>query len=202
MRRWSSWILAAVLVAGCAPFTAVGGKLALADLGFEVDVPQGWYRHEFAREEVAVKEGASRAQGPGGKTLVITRDGLGLQTIRIEGVSVEQELPHTKRKFAPGMPPHDVAELELDNARSNRAAFNFELVENVPATVAGRSGFRLVYTWKTKEGLAVKRVHYGFQDGKWVYRLIYQAAARHYFDRDLPTFERVRESFRLLTRPA
>jgi len=31
-----------------------------------------------------------------------------------------------------------------------------------------------------------------------VYRLIYQAAERYYFDRDLPTFERVRESFRLL----
>lgn len=201
MRRWSWGIFAAVLVAGCAPFTAVGGKLALDEFGFEVDLPQGWYRHQFAREAAPPSEGAIRVE-QGDKLLVITRDGLALQAIRVGRVSVDSELPYTKRKFTPGMPPHDVAELEVDNARSNRDIFNFELLENVPATVAGKSGFRLVYTWKTKEGLAVKRVHYGFQDGKWVYRLIYQAAARHYFDRDLQTFERVRESFRLLTRPA
>ena len=202
MRRWGRGIFAALLVAGCAPFVAVGGKLTLDDLGFEVDLPEGWYRHQFAREEVAVKEGAIRVEGPGGKTLVITRDGLALQTIRVERVSVDSELPYTKRKFTAGMPPHDVAELEVDNVRSNSQIFNFELLENTPATVAGRSGFRLVYAWRTKDGLAVKRIHYGFQDGKWVYRLIYQAAARYYFDRDLQTFERVRESFRLLTRPA
>ena len=74
--------------------------------------------------------------------------------------------------------------------------------ENAPATVAGRPGFRLVYTWKTKEGLRLKRVHYGFMDGKWVYRLVYQAAARYYYEKDLATFERVRESFKLLGGPA
>jgi len=66
----------------------------------------------------------------------------------------------------------------------------------------GRQGFRLVYTWATKDGRRLKRIHYGFMEGKWVYRIIYQAAARHYFDRDLTTFEKLRESFRLLTKPA
>lgn len=194
-------MVVAVLVAGCAPFTAVGGRLTLSDLGFEVELPQGWYRHEFAREEVAPAEGVMRVERSG-KTLVITRDGLALQAIRVDRVSLDSELAHTKRKFTAGMPPHDVAELEVDNIRANREAFNFELLENAPAMVGGRSGFRLVYTWKTKGGLSLKRVHYGFMDGKWVYRLIYQAAARYYFERDLPTFERVRESFRLLTAPA
>jgi hypothetical protein len=41
-----------------------------------------------------------------------------------------------------------------------------------------------------------------FLEGSWVYRLIYQSAARYYFDRDLATFEKLRESFRLLTKPA
>ncbi len=40
--------------------------------------------------------------------------------------------------------------------------------------------------------------NYGFLDGKWVYRLIYQAAARYYFDKDLAAFERVRQSLKLL----
>ena len=201
MRRWSCWILAVVLVAGCAPFMAVGGKLTLDGLGFEVDLPQGWYRQQFAREEAPPSEGAIRVER-GNELLVITRDGLALQSIRVGRVSVDSELPYTKRKFSPGMPPHDVAELEADNVRSNRAIFNFELLEDAPVTVAGKSGFRLVYAWKTKEGLAIKRVHYGFQDGLWVYRVIYQAAARYYFDRDLQTFERVLGSFRLLSKSA
>lgn len=66
----------------------------------------------------------------------------------------------------------------------------------------GRGGFKLVYTWTTKDGYRLKRIHYGFLEGKWVYRIIYQAAARHYFDRDLATFEKLRESFRLLPKPA
>ena len=40
------------------------------------------------------------------------------------------------------------------------------------------------------------------QDGLWVYRVIYQAAARYYFDHDLQNFERVLGSFRLLTKSA
>jgi len=170
-----------LFLAGCAPFTAVGGKLAFSQQGFEVDLPQEWYQ---AREV--------------GDTLLVTRDGLLLQFIRIERVSVEQELLHTKKKFTRGMQPQEAAELEVDNMRSSPEVFNFELIENIPTTVGGRSGFRLLYSWKTKDGLRLKRVHYGFLDGKWVYRLIYQAAARHYFDKDLATFERVRESFRLL----
>ena len=181
MRPFRLGILSVLFIAGCAPFTAVGGKLAFSQQGFEVDLPQAWYQ---AREA--------------GDALVITRDGLPLQFIRIERVSVEQELPHTKRKFLRGISPQDAAEVEVDDLRSGPEVLNFQVVENKPASVAGKPGFRLLYTWKTRDGLRLKRLHHGFLDGKWVYRLIYQAAARHYFDRDMATFERVRESFRLL----
>jgi len=170
-----------LFLAGCAPFTAVGGKLAFSQQGFEVDLPQAWYK---AREV--------------GDALLVTRDGLLLQFIRIERASVEEELPHTKKKFTRGMQPQEAAQLEVDDLRSTPEVFNFEVVENTLATLAGKPGFRFLCAWKTKDGLRLKSVHYGFVDGKWVYRLIYQAAARHYFDRDLATFERVRESFRLL----
>ena len=63
----------------------------------------------------------------------------------------------------------------------------------------GRAWFSAGYRWKTKEGLRLNAVHYGFLHGNALYRLIYQAAARYYFDRDLATFERVRESLRLLS---
>lgn len=204
MTRWRSTILPAVLVAGCVPFVPVGGKLTLSGQGFEVELPKGWYRHQFANPKVPVAvTGVILARGDWpGEALAITKDGLPLQLIRIERVSFEEELSHTKRKFASGMPPHDVADVELDNVRSNPGAFNLELLENAPARIGGRLGFRLVYTWETEAGLGLKVVHYGFLEGNWVYRLIYQAAARYYFDRDLTTFERVLKSFRLLAAPA
>jgi len=170
-----------IFIVGCSTFRAAGGKLTLSDHGFEVDLPQGWYETQSSM---------------GG--LLLTKDGLPLQFIKIERASVEQELPHTKKKFTRGMQPQEGAELEVDDLRSTPEVFNLEVVENTLATIAGKPGFRLLYAWKTRDGLRLKRVHYGFVDGKWVYRLIYQAAARHYFDKDLPTFERVRESFRLL----
>ena len=55
-----------------------------------------------------------------------------------------------------------------------------------------------MYSARLKSGLRLKTVHYGLLDGKWVYRLIYQAPARYYFEKDLATFEQVRESFKLL----
>lgn len=64
--------------------------------------------------------------------------------------------------------------------------------------MAGLPGFKLVYTFKTENGLRMKRVHYGVLVRDGVYRVQYQAAARYYFDKGLSTFERVRESFGLL----
>ncbi len=181
MTRHTWAIIAAALFAGCAPFTEVSGTVKLPDQGLEVDAPEGWYQAKGVREG-----------------LLLTRDGLPLQFIRIERLSLEQELPHSKKKFTRGMSPHDAAEVEANDLRSNPEVLKLEVLENTPATVAGRPGFRLLCAWKTRDGLRLTRLQYGFVDGTWAYRVIYQAAARHYFDRDLGTFERVRESLRLL----
>ncbi len=180
-----------LLLAGCAPFVLASGKQTLTEYEFEVTVPEGWYRAMHAPGTLEAFEG-----------LVLTRDGLVLQQIRVERVAMDKDLKFTKRKFDPKLPPHEVAEIELDDHRSNPDVFNLTVEENAPATVDGRRGFRLVYTWQTKDGYRLKRIHYGFLEGKWVYRLTYQAAARFYFDRDLAIFERLRESFRLLSKAA
>lgn len=183
--RWGLLLLGALLVGGvplaCVPFELVGGTARLPEYGFDVTLPSGWYR-------------AMRAED----MLLITRDGTLLQHIRIQRVAVDAELKHTKRKFGATMSPLEVAEVELDEHRSDAGLADFTVEENAPAMVGGRRGFKLVYSARTKDGLRLKRAHYGFVDGKWVYRLIYQAAARHYFEKDLATFEQVRESFKLL----
>lgn len=192
-----------LLTAACAPITAVNGKVALADQGLELVVPQGWYRIETIGQHQLAAAGnpfPSLLIQREAEPVLLTRDGIQLQAIRIERVALTKDLPHTKRKLVAGMPAHDVAELELDNVRGNPEALNFALVETVPATVAGRSGFRLVYGWKTRRGLALRAVHYGFLERDALYRIVYQGAARYYFERDLPTFERIRETLRLTTK--
>ena len=180
-----------LLLAGCAPFVLASGKQTLSEYEFEVAVPDGWYRAMRDPKTLKALEG-----------LVLTRDGLVLQQIRVERVAVEKDLKSTKRKFDVKLPPQEVAEIELDDHRSNPNVFNLAVEENVPAIVDGRRGFKLVYTWSTKDGYRLKGIHYGFMEGKWVYRIIYQAAARYYFDHDLAVFEKLRGSFRLLTKPA
>ena len=120
-----------------------------------------------------------------------------MQNIRIERVAVGDELTHTKKKFAKRMLPQDVADVEVDEVRSDQGVRNVEFLENVPLQVAGFPGFKLVYTFRAGNGLRLKRAHYGVLVRDWVYRVQYQAPARHYFEKDLATFERVRESFKV-----
>lgn len=191
MRRVRCWSMAAMFLgaglapAACAPFALVGGTVNVPEYGFTATVPEGW--HRFMRAE---------------DMFLITRDGVLLQHIRIQRVAIDADLKFTKRKFDATMSPFEVAEVELDEQRSNPEIGDFAVEENIPAMVAGRPGFRVICSERTKEGLRLKWVHYGFVDGKWVYRLIYQAAARHYFEKDLATFEQVRESLKLLGAPA
>lgn len=173
---------ALLLLAGCAPFVLASGTQNLSEYGFDVTVPDGWYR--------AMRGEASEA-------LVVTRDGLALQQIVISRAPVDKELKHTKRRFDAKLPPHELAEITLDNVRSDPAVTNFAVEENAPVTICGHPGYKVVYTWALKGGYRLKRVHYGFLDGTWIYQIVYQAAARHYFDRDLATFDKVKDSFRL-----
>jgi hypothetical protein len=158
----------------------VEGPFRMDSQGYEVSLPAGW------RRGTAVSD-----------SLLLTRDGINLQYIRIARVAVGDELTHTKKKFAKRMSVQEIAEVELDEVRSDQAVRNFEPVENVPFQVASLPGFKLVCTFKAENGLRLRRVHYGVLVRDRVYRVQYQAPARYYFEKDLATFERVRESLRV-----
>lgn len=175
------------VVGGCAtPWVMVGGPYRADSQGYSVDLPTGWRRATWLQSGLGW-----------GRPLLLTRDGVALQYIRIERVAISDELTYTKKKFAKGMSPQEVAALELDEVQSDQTLRNFALVENTPVPVAGLPGFKLIYTFKAENGLRLKRVHYGVMARDWVYRVQYEAPARYYFEKDLTTFERVRESFRI-----
>ena len=193
-----------VSLSGCAPYVAVGGKYTAGTENFEVDLPSGWRQHFSAYDPMfrQVLPDLLERRDLTKDVVRITRDGLNLQQIAIGRIALESDLPHTKRKLSKGMLPQEMAEVILDNIRSNPSMTNLKIVENAAATVAGNQGFKLLCAYKTKGGLTVKAAYYGVTVGSWHLYLVYEAPQRHYFDRDYTTFERVKNSFRVLRKEA
>jgi len=178
MKRYLVILL--LLITGCAPWVKVGGLYKSPPHNFSVELPNGWMRLNT------------------GDRLYITRDGVLLQNIIIERLNIEKPLEHTKKKFSKDMLPQEVAEVVLDNISSDQTVLNFEVKENIPARISGFPGFKVVFTYKNKDGLWLKSILYGFIGDEWFYGIRYTAARRYYFDKDLRTFEKVFESFRLI----
>jgi hypothetical protein len=131
--------------------------------------------------------------------LLISRDGLLLQNIQIVRHNVKDPLNHTKKKLTKDMLPQETSEVILDNVASNPEATGVRVIENSPMVIGGIPGFRAVYTYKNKDGLKCKSVCCGLLAGKWFYAITYNAAERYYFDKDVETFSKVVQSFKLTT---
>lgn len=180
MKRYGVIFLIFVLMAGCAPWTQVGGLYRNESDNFIVDLPQGWMK---LNQE---------------KYLLITRDGVLLQNIQILRHKIEEPLKYTKKKFSKEMLPQEASEIILDDIATNPNHLNVAVVENIPVTISGMPGFKTTYTFKNKDGLTLKSIYCGFIAGDWFYGINYNAPQRYYFDKDLKTFEKVVESFRLI----
>ena len=170
-----------LLLAGCTHWVIMSGKYTMSEQNFETVLPEGWRRHNLTKD-----------------ALLVTRDGLSLQQIRIGRFPVDTVLAYTKKKFSSGVLPQEAAEIIIDNARSNPDTMKFKIIDNQPVSVGGHSGFRVAYSYQTPDGLPQKVVKYGFLLSGWYYYLNYVAPARYYFEKDLQTFEAVKDSFKTL----
>jgi hypothetical protein len=168
------------LLNGCAPWIRTGGLHEAKGENVSLDLPDGWMR--LNQDEY----------------LLVTRDGVSLQSILVESINVAETLKHTKKKFRKGMLPLEASEVIMDNIASNREVHDFAIKESKSTKVAGKPGFRVAYSYKTTDGLKMQGVLYGLMQGECFYLLRYAAPKRHYFDRDLKTFERVVASAQLL----
>jgi hypothetical protein len=169
------------LIVGCVPWTKVGGTYTSGDMECRAELPEGWRKHNMTSD-----------------ALLITRDGMTLQWIRIERTPLDDELEHTKKKLGKDMLPHEVAEIIVDDLRSDSGMLKLAVMDHEPADVGGTPAFRLLYTHETPKGLDIKTLRYGFITDTWFYSLMYSAPARHYFDRDIAAFEEVTASFELV----
>jgi hypothetical protein len=55
-----------------------------------------------------------------------------------------------------------------------------------------------LFTYRDKKGSIFKTLYYGFISGDSLYNLRYNAAIRHYFEKDITTFEQILSSFKIV----
>jgi hypothetical protein len=174
--------VAMLSIVGCGTWSTVGGVYKDSHLNISTELPLEWKRLK------STKDGR----------LTITRDGLSLQEIRIARFALGKDLPNTKKKITQGMLPQEAAEILIDDLNSDFELANKNILENTPETIDGFSGFKISYSFETIKGLKKKAIAFGFLTSKWVYLISYNAPSRYYFDKDFPSFEKVRGSFTLI----
>ena len=181
MRRFLLLSAILILVVACVPWVITGGPYVSPRQNISVELPEGWMRENTD------------------EYLFITRDGPRLQYIMVETIHVDAELKHTKKKFRRKMLPQELAEVIIDQTNSNQEVLNFKVKLNKPTKIKGNPGFKLLYTYKDKDGLRFKCLYYGFLKGEWFYGIGYNAPSRYYFKKELEAFKKVLKSFQLIS---
>ena len=178
-------LLVAMLAAlvGCVPPPArvVTPHTEALDHSASVDLPVGWVRQYVQN-------------GP----MLASRDGFSLQTISLTHRPLDKAFPKTKKTAAEGMLPSELAELriaELKAQTPHTAALI--VIDNVPAMLDGRDGFRVQTSYRTGRGLEIGHVTYAVADRSGYYQMDYVAPKLHYFDQTAGDFEKVVASFRI-----
>lgn len=145
-----------------------------------IDIPRQWSR--------------VKREGP----LLITRDGAFRQYVLVQEIHVDRPFHHTGKRLKKGMLPQAAAEVIVDEIASDRAVLDFRLIENRPDVINDHEGFRLVFTYRTREGRPCRTLYYGFMKEEWFYSIRFNAVDPDLFQRDLAAFQKIKESLRLI----
>lgn len=183
MKRIILIVLLTLFVVSCTNWVMVYGTLAFPQQNFMIVAPQNWRKYKKTSD-----------------FLLLTRDGVLLENIQIKQTPITEKLPHTRKKFTQNMLPQEAAEIIIDDLHSNTELLKVKILENTPAQIDSFPGFKLIYSYETANRLKRKAVIYGLLKEASFYQLSYDAPARYYFDKYLPEFEKVKDSFRILSR--
>ena len=180
MKKILTLLISLILFASCA---SVAQKRSLQDLSnnvFSVDIPQGWWKPKHVDK------------------YLITKDGVFLQYVLIQQRPIDRPYRNTKKKLNKAMLPQEAAGVIIDEIASDRRIFNFNVIENAPAIIDEREGFKILFTYNDKRGSVFKTIYYGFISGDSFYNLRYNAAMRYYFEKDIADFEQILSSFKVV----
>ncbi len=169
-----------LFIPACAPWIETRGSYESLPHNFYVNIPQGWMMLDTDRY------------------LLISGDGPFLQYVLIQDRPIDRPFRNTKKKFNRLMLPQEAADVIIDEITSDQSVLNFVIIENAPTRINGHDGFRVVFTYKNRDGLKLKTIYHGFLAGENFYNIRYTAVNRYYFEKDIEAFRKVLESFRLI----
>lgn len=133
-----------------------------------------------------------------GADVMVSRDGPYLQYILLQERPLDRPFPHTRKYLNPQMLPQEAAQIIIDDLKSDPAVMNLTVIENEPVLVDGHDGFKLLFGYRSRDGLMLKTAYYGVIYGSNFYSLRFTAPQRHYFDKDIHTFESILANFHLV----
>ena len=129
-----------LFIPACAPWITTEGSYESLPHNFHVNIPQGWMMLDID------------------KYLLISGDGPFLQYVLIQDRPIDRPFRNTKKKFNRLMLPQEVADVIIDEITSDQSVLNFEIIENAPTRINGHDGFRVVFTYKNRDGLKLKTI--------------------------------------------
>jgi hypothetical protein len=182
MKKLLPLFISLLFIFSCASAAQQRSLKKLPDADFTVQIPRGWWKPEYTSK------------------YLITRDGAFRQYVMIQQRPLDKTFRYTQKKIRRDMLPQEAAGIIVDELSSDRYLMNFGVIENAPATVDGRAGFKILFTYQDKKGAKFKTLYYGFISGDYFYNLRYCAALGDYFEKDIATFEQIISSFKLTER--
>ena len=180
MKKILILLVSVLLITSCASVAERRSLKDLSDNDFSVEIPNGWWKPKHLDK------------------YLITKDGVFLQYVLIQQRPIDRPYRNTKKKLNKGMLPQEAADVIIDEIASDRRIYHFNVIENAPAIIDGREGFKILFTYKDKKGSTFKTLYYGFISGDSFFNLRYNAAMRHYFEKDIADFEKILSSFRIV----
>lgn len=148
------------------------GTVVLPRAGVEAALPPGWIQLD------AYDRG-----------LLITRDGLPMQFIKIIRAPHKVAFENIGKQGAPDLLPNELAELLIASNKARPGMASVAVTLNQPAELAGREGVKVGFAFRNARGAAYDELAYAVADDDGVLMFQYQALSRHFFARDLPAFE-------------
>ena len=174
-------IIILLVNAACVSADRAGGSSGSSPYNFTINYPDEWKRLNTER------------------FLIIAKDSRPFpQYILAQQRPIDKPFGHTAQLLKREMPPLDAAEIIVEEIQSDDSLLDFKVAEIVPALVGGYNGFRMVFTYKTKKSYKFKSIYYGFLRGEWFYTLRFIASEKYLLDKDIETFHRVLNSFKIL----
>jgi hypothetical protein len=169
------WVFLFLFFTGCAT-GGEPGSTSKAPENFTVKIPEQWIRLNLP------------------DSFMCSKDGPFEQYIYIQQRHVSDPFPHAKKSLTSGMKPAELAELLIREISSDPGILDLQVIDSRTAKVNHHDGFKMLFTYKVKDGNSFKTLYYGFLLGDWYYGIRYNADVSRYSDDDVRRFEEMVKS--------